>query len=137
LLPEPLIWSYVIQLTSALRTIHNAGLACRCLHPSKVILTDGDVPRLRLSFCGISDVVLFDAGASVSMVTVHQQEDLLALGRLVLSLACKSMLAVKRDNIQTSMELVSRSYSSDLRNLIVYVVLLFINIQKLINDLAP
>ncbi|XP_059488962.1 PAN2-PAN3 deadenylation complex subunit PAN3 isoform X3 [Neocloeon triangulifer] len=135
LLPEPLIWSYVIQLTSALRTIHNAGLAYRCLHPSKVILTDGNVPRLRLSFCGIADVVMFDATANVSMATVHQQEDLLALGRLVLALACKSMLAVKRENIQTSLELVSRSYSSDLRNLIVY--LLSNSTRRSVSDLMP
>ncbi|XP_065349432.1 PAN2-PAN3 deadenylation complex subunit PAN3 isoform X1 [Cloeon dipterum] len=135
LLPEPLIWSYVIQLTSALRTIHNAGLAYRCLHPSKVILTDGNVPRLRLSFCGIPDVVMFDAAANMSMASVHQQEDLLALGRLVLALACKSMLAPKRENIQTSLELVARSYSSDLRNLIVY--LLSNATRRSVSDLMP
>ena len=31
LLQEQLIWHYVIQLTSALRYIHAAGLACRTL----------------------------------------------------------------------------------------------------------
>ncbi|KAA8580768.1 hypothetical protein FQN60_013726 [Etheostoma spectabile] len=29
LLPESLIWAYIVQLSSALRTIHTAGLACR------------------------------------------------------------------------------------------------------------
>jgi hypothetical protein len=29
----------VFQLTSALQAIHSAGLACRSLHPSKIILT--------------------------------------------------------------------------------------------------
>ncbi|KAF4528785.1 hypothetical protein B566_EDAN017117 [Ephemera danica] len=51
-----------------------------------------------------------------------QQDDLSALGRLVLALACKSLLGVQRENLQTSMELVTRSYSNDLRNLIVYLL---------------
>lgn len=39
LLSESTIWSYIIQLTGALRVIHSSGLACRCLDPSKVLLT--------------------------------------------------------------------------------------------------
>lgn len=38
-LPEPLIWNYIIQLTSALRLIHSNALACRSLDPTKIILT--------------------------------------------------------------------------------------------------
>ncbi len=40
LLPESLLWTYVVQLTSALRTIHAHGLACRVLDPTKILLTD-------------------------------------------------------------------------------------------------
>ena len=40
LLPENLIWFYVVQLSAALRSIHNNGLACRVLDPTKVLLTD-------------------------------------------------------------------------------------------------
>ena len=36
LLPESLIWTYIVQLSSALRTIHAANLAMRCIDPSKV-----------------------------------------------------------------------------------------------------
>lgn len=39
LLPESLIWAYVVQLCSAMRTIHAAGLACRMLDPSKILIT--------------------------------------------------------------------------------------------------
>ena len=40
LLPESLIWTYVVQLSSAIRTIHAAGLAARVLgDPSKIIIT--------------------------------------------------------------------------------------------------
>ena len=31
LLPESLLWDYIIQLTSGLRQIHSASLACRTL----------------------------------------------------------------------------------------------------------
>ncbi len=48
-----------------------------------------------------------------------QQEDLLALGKLILALACNSMLALQRDNVPTSMDIINKNYSSDLRNLIV------------------
>lgn len=40
LLPEQLIWSYIIQLSSALRTIHSSGLACRSFDPTKVRLAE-------------------------------------------------------------------------------------------------
>lgn len=39
LLPENMIWSYVVQLSSALRTIHAAGLACRVMDPTKILVT--------------------------------------------------------------------------------------------------
>lgn len=39
LLPESLIWAYIVQLSSALRTIHTAGLACRVMDPSKILIT--------------------------------------------------------------------------------------------------
>ena len=39
LIPEPLIWSYVIQLTGALRLVHSSGLACRVLDPSKILVS--------------------------------------------------------------------------------------------------
>ena len=38
---EEQLWSYLVQLASALRVVHSAGLACRAasLAPSKVPLT--------------------------------------------------------------------------------------------------
>lgn len=42
-----------------------------------------------------------------------------SLGKLLLALACRSLMAVQRESIQTSVELVARTYSTDLRNLIV------------------
>ena len=39
-LDENVIWKYVIQLTSALRLIHVAGLACQILNVSKVLVSN-------------------------------------------------------------------------------------------------
>lgn len=39
-MPERLIWSYVIQLTAAIRQIHSHGLSCRTIDPSKVLLIE-------------------------------------------------------------------------------------------------
>lgn len=61
-LPESTVWNYIVQLTSALRVIHAAGLACRTLDPSKILVT-GRL-RLRLSSLAIADVLSFDPAAS-------------------------------------------------------------------------
>ncbi|KAL1130726.1 hypothetical protein AAG570_011967 [Ranatra chinensis] len=122
MLSESTIWSYVIQLTGALCAIHTAGLACRCLDPSKVIHT-GRL-RLRISCTSVFDVLTFDSTATnpLALIPHYQQEDLNALGKLVLALACRSLMAVQRENLQTSLDLMSRTYSSDLRNLIIYLL---------------
>lgn len=54
-LPEDLVWEYVIQLVSALRLVHSANLALRCIHPTKLLLTSPH--RLRISCAGIMDIV--------------------------------------------------------------------------------
>jgi hypothetical protein len=41
LLAESLIWEYVVQISSFIRTLHGLSLACRCLYLSR-ILVDGD-----------------------------------------------------------------------------------------------
>ncbi|PSN54180.1 hypothetical protein C0J52_03572 [Blattella germanica] len=138
MLPEGVIWSYIIQLTSALRVIHAAGLACRTLDPTKILLTGNS--RIRLSSLAISDVLSFDSTAPnpLQLIPHFQQEDLTALGKVVLALACRSLMAVQRENVQTSLDLVARTYSTDLRNLIMY---LLTNQQqqqhKSVTDLMP
>ncbi|KAI1301494.1 PAN2-PAN3 deadenylation complex subunit pan3 [Halotydeus destructor] len=143
LLPESLIWTYIIQLSSALRTIHSAGLACRAFDPTKIILTSGFLPdpnnisiqhlqqqhlqqpRLRLSGCAVFDIIahetfLIDAQSTPTrtIISQFQQDDLLAFGRICLALACNSMTVIKRENWPQAMEIVTRSYSNDLKTLI-------------------
>jgi len=135
MLSETTIWSYVIQLTGALAMMHAAGLACRCLDPSKVLHT-GRL-RLRISSTAILDVLTFDSSAAnpLALIPHYQQEDLTALGKLVLALACRSLMAVQRENLQTSLDLMSRSYSADLRNLVIY--LLTGSSRRSVVDLMP
>lgn len=37
--PETAIWSYIVQIASALKSIHTTGLAARVLELSKVLVT--------------------------------------------------------------------------------------------------
>ncbi|KAF0298845.1 PAN2-PAN3 deadenylation complex subunit PAN3 [Amphibalanus amphitrite] len=130
LIPEPLIWSYVIQLTGALRQVHSSGLACRVLDPSKILVTGeyaspGGSDRLHINCCGVLDVLLFDNNATnpLAMVPHYQQEDLVSLGKLLLALSCNSLLAVQRDNFSTSISIVERHYSADLKALIMSLLM--------------
>lgn len=78
-----------------------------------------------LIFC----VKLLVSSISVCLC-VHQQADLISLGKVVLALACNSLAGIQRENLQKAMELVSINYSSDLKNLILwaslFLTLLFI-----------
>lgn len=112
LLPEAVLWSLIVQLTAALRAIHTAGLACRALDPTKVVMNGC---RARVSWSGIIDALHTNSND----VAQAQQEDLTALGRLALALACRT---IHCDNLAASMELVSRTYSADLKNLILYLL---------------
>uniref|UniRef100_A0A4W4FZE5 C3H1-type domain-containing protein n=1 Tax=Electrophorus electricus TaxID=8005 RepID=A0A4W4FZE5_ELEEL len=120
LLPESLIWAYIVQLSSALRTIHTAGLACRVMDPSKILITGKT--RLRVNCVGVYDVLTFDNSQTnhLALMPQYQQADLISLGKVVLALACNSLAGIQRENLQKAMELVSINYSSDLKNLILY-----------------
>ena len=48
-LSESLIWQYIIQLTSALRTLHHSGLAVRCIDMSKVLVLGSNRCASRVS----------------------------------------------------------------------------------------
>ena len=73
--------------------------------------------RLRLSGAGVPDVVAFDDDTMVN-IPHHQQEDLVALGKVALALACRSMLAIHTNNMQAALDLVSCTYSSELSGFI-------------------
>nr|XP_046211614.1 LOW QUALITY PROTEIN: PAN2-PAN3 deadenylation complex subunit pan3-like [Oncorhynchus gorbuscha] len=136
LLPESLIWAYIVQLSSALRTIHTAGLACRVMDPSKILITGKT--RLRVNCVGVFDVLTFDNSQTnhVTLMPQYQQADLISLGKVVLALACNSLAGTQRENLQKAMELVSINYSSDLKNLILYLLTEQSRLRS-VNDIMP
>ncbi|KAL4657397.1 PAB-dependent poly(A)-specific ribonuclease subunit 3-like [Arapaima gigas] len=136
LLPESLIWAYIVQLSSALRTIHTAGLACRVMDPTKILITGKT--RLRVNCVGIFDVLTFDSNQAnaLALTPQYQQADLILLGKVVLALACNSLAGIQRENLQKAMELVSINYSSDLKNLILYLLTDQTRLRS-VNDIMP
>ena len=68
LLPEQSVWEYVIQLTSIIRAVHSANLACRIVTASRLLVDHKS--RLRLSGVGIFDVIDYDN--SLSNVAQYQ-----------------------------------------------------------------
>jgi len=133
MLSESLIWTYIVQLTSALRTIHQAGLACRVVDPTKILITSRG--KLRINCCGMPDMISTPSNLPYPILQ-HQQDDLVSLGKLVLALACNSFQSIQRENLQTSIEVVTSAYSSDMRNFIMYLLTNPRRVKS-VNDLMP
>jgi PAB-dependent poly(A)-specific ribonuclease subunit 3 len=84
---------------------------------------------VKINCVGINDVVNFDGGKNVSH---YQQEDIAALGHLVLALACRSPAALQ--NMSKSLEFVGSRYSAELKN---FIVLLLSKSYSSIDDIIP
>lgn len=63
-----LIIPNIIQLTSALRTIHGMGLAARTIQPTKVLLTGKN--RIRINCAGMIDVISYDQNRNIPQLQV-------------------------------------------------------------------
>lgn len=88
---------------------------------------------IRLNCCGVLDVLGYDASTPLINYQVclpcyrrsdtdipAQQEDLLGFGRVIASLACAFFNP--GPNFPAAMEHISRSYSPDLKNVILYLL---------------
>lgn len=156
LLPENLLWHYIIQISSALRQIHSQGLAYRIMDPTKLLITTNipkclpsqlqpiQYPRIRLNACGLFDLVSFDyiPQEQISNLEAYYQElqqvDLVSFGRLCLALATNTLANAQREQWQSALDLIHRTYSPDLKALI--VTLLSMGQQtprRTINDIMP
>ncbi|SPO03808.1 related to poly(A)-specific ribonuclease [Cephalotrichum gorgonifer] len=116
LIPENTLWAYITQIATALKTIHAANLAARCVDLSKIICTDKN--RIRLGACAILDVAQFEARRPVQDL---QQEDLLQFGRVILSLASLTPPALLT-NATAAMEHLGRNYSVELRDTVLWLL---------------
>lgn len=157
LLPENLIWHFIIQISSAIRLIHSQGLACRIIDPSKIVITSSmpkcppsqlqpsRYPRIRLNSCGLFDLVTWEQmmqehGSNIKGCYQQlQQADLVSFGQLCLSLATCSLANSRPEQWEQALDMVTRTYSSDLKALL--VMLLSTKQQgqkpKNINDIMP
>ncbi|KAK4048450.1 PAB-dependent poly(A)-specific ribonuclease subunit 3 [Microbotryomycetes sp. JL201] len=113
--PERVLWSYIVQIASALKAVHNSGLAVRNLDPNRIIVTGKN--RVRIAGCGALDVLAWDGGMQHAG---YQHDDLLAFGKLIVALACGSNTAIH--NLPKSIDHISRVFSPDLKNLVLYLL---------------
>lgn len=145
-IPIRTLWSYIVQIASALQAIHSAGLAARTVDLNKIIITGKN--RIRLGGCGVLDIVHFDSSSSVQSLSsstgpggtlqnngatsqgqlqeIHffQQEDLHAFGRLIFSLCTlnSSPSSSSGSNFQKSLEIMGRVYGSEIKNVALYLI---------------
>ncbi|KAK5132366.1 hypothetical protein LTR08_009137 [Meristemomyces frigidus] len=106
--PENDLWGYIVQLASALKAVHEAGLAAQTVMASKVMVTSKN--RLRLNGCGVLDVVAFEQRRPTLEL---QRSDLEDLGRLMLSIAARNPIA--HQTSEKALQLISRTYSERFR----------------------
>lgn len=107
-IPEALLWGYVVQIASALKSVHAVGLVARCLEPSKVLVTGKN--RVRLSACAVLDVVQYD---SQPPLVESQNKDLQDFGRLVLGLALLNN--TPQQNVKLALDhAMNRGYSMEI-----------------------
>lgn len=76
MLPENLLWAYIVQLSSVIRTIHTTGMAVRVLDPTKILVTSRTRPTIRLNCCGIYDIVTFDPNSNPASLASYYQVQL-------------------------------------------------------------
>ncbi|ODV80546.1 component of Pab1p-stimulated poly(A) ribonuclease [Suhomyces tanzawaensis NRRL Y-17324] len=94
---EDIMWNYTIQLVNALVAIHEKGLAARSsLSLSKIIVTNKN--RVRLSSCGISDIIDFEKDeeeigrlGGQGFINKLQREDVHRLGRVLMELSAMTI----------------------------------------------
>ncbi|KAJ8066742.1 hypothetical protein OCU04_004132 [Sclerotinia nivalis] len=109
---EDTLWAYIVQITLAIKAVHQANFAVRCMHLSKVILTDKN--RIRLNACPIFDILHYEYRRDIKEL---QCEDLCLFGVLMLSLATVNATITPQTTAQvlkTNVESLSRFYSVEL-----------------------
>ena len=130
---ERILWSYLVQIATAVRAIHAAGRACRMLDLSTVLLVDRNSNRIKLNGCGLKDVLNFSAVGKKSLAEL-QYEDMLAVGNILLQLACKSHTGSR--GAQEQLAYVAHHYSGELKDVLTYLLTKGATIEGLAGSLA-
>ena len=124
---EAVLWSYVVQIASALKTIHTNGLAARIIDTSKILVTDKN--RIRLSGCAVMDVIQYESQAPLLQL---QRQDLVNFGLVILSVGAN--LADAASNFARAMDHFKRYYKPDLQNAVVWLYSAMQNQDKTIDQ---
>ncbi|EIE79602.1 hypothetical protein RO3G_04307 [Rhizopus delemar RA 99-880] len=106
---EKMLWSYIVQISSAIKTVHSAGLGCRNIELNRILTTRND--RLRLSGLGILDILQGKLG-----VDEQQKQDLIDLGELIITLACHSQTIGNKDEAVARNDELERQLGRELEN---------------------
>ena len=118
-LQEPLIWSCMTQLISAVRAVHSSHLAVRCLQPNHILCTsdEGERLRFRINCIGVIDALEFETRKPLVDL---QKEDMRCLGRILLSLATRTTIRPNTDaeTLQRCERFVAQNYSHQLHSLV-------------------
>ena len=85
LVSEQVLWSYITQITNALKAVHSANLAVRVIEPTKIIVTDES--RIRLSGCALEDLL----DSEVHDVADLQRLDFHKFGQFILAVGTNNM----------------------------------------------
>ena len=149
LIPERTIWSYIVQIASAVKKVHDLGQAVRMIDISKILVTSQNrcvrnsrwllgtsfvsltlvpsffcayvdaCPSVRIGSCGIIDILMHETPQDM---TILQQEDLHMFGRLVFALCTLNPSGASSGNFSKSLELMGRNYSADMKNVALYLI---------------
>ncbi|KAM7369917.1 hypothetical protein PAMP_011205 [Pampus punctatissimus] len=124
-------FSYITSCYKAVNSKDDLPYCLRRIHGDEMSL-------LRVNCVGVFDVLTFDSSQTnhLALMPQYQQADLVSLGKVVLALACNSGAGIHRENLQKAMELVSINYSSDLKNLILYLLTEQSRLRS-VNDIMP
>ncbi|KAI6363293.1 PAB-dependent poly(A)-specific ribonuclease subunit 3 [Pyricularia grisea] len=112
---ETVLWSYIVQISNALNSIHSNGLAARCIDATKIIITGKN--HIRLSSCGILDVINYEKSKPMAEL---QEEDFVAFGKLIVSLATNTPPTGL--NLGKAIEQMGRNHSSTLKDMVLWLL---------------
>ncbi|THH07581.1 hypothetical protein EW145_g3287 [Phellinidium pouzarii] len=112
---EATLWTYIFQIASAMKVVHEAGLAVRMVDASKILITGQN--RLRISSCAIFDILLYDSRQDQLLM---QQEDMIMFAKLIMSLACNNPSAVS--NVHKSLDQIHRAYPGAIKDVIHFLM---------------
>jgi PAB-dependent poly(A)-specific ribonuclease subunit 3 len=125
--PEATLWSYVCQIASALKTIHQGGLAARVLDVTKVLVTAKN--RVRLNGCSVLDVIQYENQTPVAQL---QRQDLVNFGLIILSLGADVLDTAQ--NFARAMDQFKRFYRPDMQNAVIWLYSAMQNPDKTIDQ---